>query len=320
MLALSADRGGAAVQRRRRIVARSTSTSPPRSWPAGSPTWSSRARSARCWPALAATLALALMRRFGRRWWIAGAVAVIALRGRVRLARAGRAGPAVQPLRGAAGRAHAQRPDRAGAQREGVDVDKVLVVDASRRTNAVNAYVTGLGHTKRIVLYDTLLEELHAVADQVGRGARAGPRQAARHRARPRHGARDLRPGGHVSGDAADGALVADATSARRRRDARRRYRRWPWRWRLSRRLGVVISNQLSRRVEARADQSALTASRLAALGDRARAAADRLESLRPDPPALLHALLGTHPTTVERIGAALTYEQRAPATGDPGR
>ena len=31
-------------------------------------------------------------------------------------------------------------------------------MDASRRTTAANAYVTGLGHTKRVVLYDTLLE------------------------------------------------------------------------------------------------------------------------------------------------------------------
>ena len=32
-------------------------------------------------------------------------------------------------------------------------------MDASRRTTAANAYVTGLGHTKRVVLYDTLLDD-----------------------------------------------------------------------------------------------------------------------------------------------------------------
>ena len=31
-------------------------------------------------------------------------------------------------------------------------------VDASRRTTAANAYVTGLGPTKRVVLFDTLLD------------------------------------------------------------------------------------------------------------------------------------------------------------------
>ena len=37
-------------------------------------------------------------------------------------------------------------------------VDQVLVMDASRRTTQANAYFTGLGRTKRIVLYDTLLQ------------------------------------------------------------------------------------------------------------------------------------------------------------------
>lgn len=40
----------------------------------------------------------------------------------------------------------------------GVDVDEVLVADASRRASTENAYVAGLGATKQLVLYDTLLE------------------------------------------------------------------------------------------------------------------------------------------------------------------
>lgn len=43
------------------------------------------------------------------------------------------------------------------AQRAGVSVGDVLVADASRRTTRQNAYVSGLGATKRVVLYDTLL-------------------------------------------------------------------------------------------------------------------------------------------------------------------
>ena len=45
------------------------------------------------------------------------------------------------------------------AARDGVPVRDVLVADASRRTRAVNAYVSGLGPTRRIVVYDTLLRE-----------------------------------------------------------------------------------------------------------------------------------------------------------------
>jgi STE24 endopeptidase len=44
------------------------------------------------------------------------------------------------------------------AGEDGIEVDDVLVADASRRTTTVNAYVSGFGSTKRIVVYDTLLE------------------------------------------------------------------------------------------------------------------------------------------------------------------
>ncbi len=43
------------------------------------------------------------------------------------------------------------------AGRAGIPVNEVLEMDASRRTRHVNAYFTGLGRTKRIVIYDTLL-------------------------------------------------------------------------------------------------------------------------------------------------------------------
>lgn len=42
----------------------------------------------------------------------------------------------------------------------GITVAKVQKVDASRRTSHTNAYFTGIGSVKRIVLYDTLLKRL----------------------------------------------------------------------------------------------------------------------------------------------------------------
>ena len=48
----------------------------------------------------------------------------------------------------------------------GVPVREILVADASRRTRRHNAYVSGLGRTRRVVLWDTLLAD-------------AGPRQIA---------------------------------------------------------------------------------------------------------------------------------------------
>ncbi len=56
----------------------------------------------------------------------------------------------------------------AGAQRDdfmklaaddGVPVRDVLVADASKRTTALNAYVSGFGSTRRLVVYDTLLKD-----------------------------------------------------------------------------------------------------------------------------------------------------------------
>ena len=46
------------------------------------------------------------------------------------------------------------------AHKADVDVGQVYRVDASRRTTGVNAYVNGLGHSKRVVLYDNLIEGL----------------------------------------------------------------------------------------------------------------------------------------------------------------
>ncbi|MDT9593794.1 M48 family metallopeptidase [Nocardioides zeae] len=59
-------------------------------------------------------------------------------------------------------------------EEEGVGVDEVLVADASRRTTALNAYVSGFGSTHRVVLYDTAVaglpqdELLSIVAHELG--------------------------------------------------------------------------------------------------------------------------------------------------------
>ncbi|MHB8766915.1 MAG: M48 family metallopeptidase [Deferrisomatales bacterium] len=63
---------------------------------------------------------------------------------------------------------------RALAERAGIRVGRVLQVDASRRSAHSNAYFTGVGRVKRIVLFDTLLahltraEALAVVAHEAG--------------------------------------------------------------------------------------------------------------------------------------------------------
>src|SRR4051812_5950869 len=49
---------------------------------------------------------------------------------------------------------------RALTERAGVHVGRVLKVDASRRSTHSNAYFTGLGRQKRVVLFDTLLSQM----------------------------------------------------------------------------------------------------------------------------------------------------------------
>ncbi len=46
------------------------------------------------------------------------------------------------------------------ADEEGVQVSDVLVADASRRTTTLNAYVSGFGGTRRVVVYDNLVDGL----------------------------------------------------------------------------------------------------------------------------------------------------------------
>ena len=46
-------------------------------------------------------------------------------------------------------------------ERAGLGVDRVFQVDASKRSRHSNAYFSGIGRVRRIVLFDTLLEQMH---------------------------------------------------------------------------------------------------------------------------------------------------------------
>ncbi|MGH2743194.1 MAG: M48 family metalloprotease, partial [Thermoleophilaceae bacterium] len=189
------------------------------------------------------------------------------------------------------------------AERAGVDVGEVYRVDASRRTTAANAYVGGLGHSKRVVLYDNLIagfprDEIRmVVAHELGHqkhhdlirglawlalvapaGALLAQRLAEAFARREGLGDPAMKPGPAVLPAIALAiGLVAFG-------------------------MGVA-SNVLSRQVEGRADAYSLSLTRdPAAFVQLERRLAIRNVS-DPDPPDLPHVLFGTHPTTVERIG-----------------
>jgi STE24 endopeptidase len=72
-----------------------------------------------------------------------------------------------------------------------------------------------------------------------------------------------------------------------------------------------VAGNVLSRRVEASADAYALRLTQ----DPRSFIGLDRRLVVRnvaePDPPRLYHALFGTHPTPIDRIGFAVSFQRR---------
>ena len=105
------------------------------------------------------TAALALIRRYGGRWWIPGSVAAVA-------AAAVFIWLAPVILEPVFNKFEKLPPGKARddvlelGERAGIDIGEVYRVDASRRSTAINAYVNGLGPSKRVVLYDTLLNDL----------------------------------------------------------------------------------------------------------------------------------------------------------------
>ena len=181
--------------------------------------------------------------------------------------------------------------------RAGVEVGEVYEVDASRRTTAANAYVTGLGHTKRVVLYDTLLKDFTPAETRLVVAHELGHVRYQRRPARP------------AVGRAGRAVRHARRRPRRRAAHARRRAPRCPpscSRSRSSRPALTTISNQLSRAVERRADAFALelTGEPDAMVGFERRITLQNVGD--PDPPRWQQLLIATHPPTMERIGQAL--------------
>jgi STE24 endopeptidase len=261
-----------------------------------------------------AALGLALIRRWPRHWWIPGSVAVVAIAAVFSWLAPVVLAPIFNRFE-ALPQASALRGEVLDlARRAGVDVGEVYRVDASRRSTALNAYVDGIGPTKRVVLYDTLIEDTdraelesvvahelgHVAHDDILRGiafvALVSPfgllfaREVAE--AVARRGDADLRTPAGIPALAL--ALVV---------------------------TGLVLSvpgNQLSRKVEASADQFALelTHDPRALIHVQERLA--RTNVADPDPPALATFLLGTHPPAIDRIGAAVTYRNESTVSSSP--
>ncbi len=251
---------------------------------------------------LGAATVVGLMRRMPRGWWAPGSAIVVAF-GVVSIY----AGPIVlDPL------LNKLKPLPAGqvrddvlelAERAGVGVGEVYSMDASRRTTAANAYVAGLGATKRVVLYDTLLENFER--DEV--------RLVIAHELAHVHH-RDVPNGLLYLAIVAPFGLFAVAQVTRRFAPEGT-----PGPGALpALALGLVVmtttittvSNQLSRAVEAREDSYALTLTDEPEpfISFEKRIALRNLSDT--DPPDWQTFLLATHPPAIERIGIGVAYER----------
>ncbi|HEX6577295.1 MAG TPA: M48 family metalloprotease [Jiangellaceae bacterium] len=113
---------------------------------------------------LAVLLLVVLARALPRWWWVAGALAAAALVVALSFVYPLVVEPVFNrfsPLEEGELRTSLLQM----AEDDGVPVEDVLVADASRRTSTLNAYVSGFGATRRIVVYDTLLDQ--APAEQI---------------------------------------------------------------------------------------------------------------------------------------------------------
>ena len=267
-----------------------------------------RARSAgiaALYAAVGALLLILLQRRLPRAWWLAASGVVVSFAAIVTFLTPVVLAPIFNDFERLP-----DGPERSQvfslADRAGVEIGDVYRVDASSRRTSLNAYVSGIGSTRRVVLYDNLLDategpalrsvvahELgHVKANDIGRGLlfvalitpvgmlfvrEAGAALAARSGAGP----------GQVAALPAYALALAIATLV----------------------LGIA-GNQLSRAVEERADRFALELTDdPAGLIDLQQQLAER--NLRdPEPPRWSRLLFATHPSTVERIGVAEGYRE----------
>jgi STE24 endopeptidase len=198
------------------------------------------------------------------------------------------------------------------AAEDHVRVSDILVADASKRTTAENAYVSGFGATKRIVLYDTLLSQNKdqpeqvrlVVAHELGHAKNNDVLHGTIEGALGTAGAVCLlflliswAPLLRRAGvdNLSDGRSVALAFALLT----------------LLTFIGTPVENLISRRIEARADVHSLNLTRdpLDFIRAQIKLTLSNVSGLQPNP--LQFALFSTHPSTPERIGTARDWARQ---------
>jgi len=234
----------------------------------------------------------------GNRWWLVGVPALVAVAVLITFLSPFLVGQ-VHSARSSTLLADARQLSRA----EGLKSVKVKIQDVHKFTTQVNAEAVGLGPTKRVILWDTLVD---------GRFSRGEVRTVLAHEI------------GHIAHNhlwkglawfalfgIPIGFLLAMATRAK---GGLYDPRAVPLALLVFTLLQLALSpaqNAVTRRMEAEADWSALQATRDPASARSAFVKLAKTSRVDPDPPGWWRALTGDHPTILERIEMVEAWRAR---------
>jgi STE24 endopeptidase len=247
---------------------------------------------------LAIAIVMGLAGVLGNRWWLVGVPALVAVAVLITFISPFLVGE-VHSVRSPTLRADARQLSRA----QGVKPVKVEIQDVHRFTTQVNAEAVGLGPTRRVILWDTLVN---------GNFSRGEVRAVLAHEI------------GHIAHNhlwkglawfalfgIPIGFLLALATRAK---GGLYDPRAVPLALLVFTLLQLALSpaqNAVTRRMEAEADWSALQATRDPASVQSAFVRLAKTSRVDPDPPAWWRALTGDHPTILERIEMVQAWRAR---------
>jgi Zn-dependent protease with chaperone function len=248
---------------------------------------------------LALLIVMALARKLGERWWIPGAATFVGL-GALFAFVLPYLLTDLSPLR---------RPKLATAahriaEREGVPDVPLRVEDVSGGTSAANAMAVGLGPSRRVILWNTLLDGrfgdrqvLFVVAHEYGHQARKHlPKGIAWYALFALPGAFLIARSTRRRGGMGDPAAVPLSLLVLV----------------VLQLAGLPLTNLITRHIETEADWMALRTTHDPGADRRLMQSFTRTSLVQPDPPTWSYILLEDHPTIAQRIALANAWERRS--------
>jgi STE24 endopeptidase len=248
---------------------------------------------------LAILIVMGFATLLGRRWWLVGAPAFVGLAVLFALVQPWLMAPSTHAIRNA----RVTRDARLVAAREGIPGTKVVVENVHNETSSANAFAAGIGPSRRVTLWDTLLD---------GRFTERQIRFVLAHEF------------GHLKRNHIWKALAWYAlfalpgayfvTRSTRRRGGLHRPEAIPlalFVLVLLQTLALPLQNVISRHMESEADWMALQTTRDPSGGAALFQRFGTTSLQQPDPPTWAYLLLENHPTLMQRIAMTKAWKLR---------